>query len=174
MPRRISIDGHYSRCDICGDGYDRIIVNIPARAGQVWRCETNSRCHGDKQLETTDPAEVQQFLSDNEYLMATRAAIRKYLNLVRSVETWRSANPTPVNSAPAEADEELGPEVIAVMPDEIFASLADAAETTVSRVREWAHTVRQLNEDPNVLRFTVQAPTAAATNAPSFGYPLVG
>lgn len=166
MPRRITIDGHYSRCDICGDGYDRIIVAFPSRPGRAWVCQTNSRCHGDLSLETVDVSAVQQFLSDNEYLMATRLAIRKYNNLLHSIEEWISRYgttvPTPA-SAPIDP-ENHGPEVIAVMPDEMF--VAEESEDFPEVVMTWASALRNMNVAAN--------DAASNLNNIRFNWPVAG
>lgn len=166
MPRRITIDGHYSRCDICGDGYDRIIVAFPSRPGRAWVCQTNSRCHGDKTLETVDVSAVQEFLSDNEYLMATRQAIRKYNNLVRSVEEWatRYGSPAPAPATAPLDPEQHGPEVIAVMPDEMFVD--EGSEEFPQVVMSWAETLRNMTATANA--------TASNLNNLRFNFPVAG
>ncbi len=84
------INGHYSRCDVCGEGWDRIRVNIPAvsAAEPQWTCGYKSPCHGEKEITTADVAEVIAFLDEYDWLLATRAARREMESVRYRITSW--------------------------------------------------------------------------------------
>lgn len=143
---KYSIECHYTKCDVCGDGQDVIYVHLPESTGDKWVVGRKSNCFGHESWELDTSAETLSKMDEQKFLLATRYSKQRF-KAVRHIA--QSYEPPPSPAEVAQADRRISRNTgytTSVNQNQLWTFTAPSLEVSATIARDtFAEFVERMN-----------------------------